>query len=157
TMSSRGTSSPLPEETSCCFTREPSRRSIWLKRMVAADSAAEYSLTGMDTSPKEIVAEPSGRAAIARSYSRTAAPARRTYLELETYDRNRGPVSNPRGVRSGRRWVVGVGIPRRSPPCGRPDGDGRPHGGLLRGAAKCCQLCEAVGAEPGTCTSFSPR
>ena len=33
--------SPLFEEMSCCLMRPPSRRSIWLKRTVAADSAAE--------------------------------------------------------------------------------------------------------------------
>jgi hypothetical protein len=37
-----------------------------LNETVAADSAEEYSFTGTETRPKEIVAEPIGRAGIMR-------------------------------------------------------------------------------------------
>src|SRR5437868_11294513 len=51
-MSLRGTTVFMSfSDTYCCFTRLPALASR-LKRIVSEDSVAEYSFTGMDTSPK---------------------------------------------------------------------------------------------------------
>jgi hypothetical protein len=42
----------------CCFSREPHLVWIILKLIAAEDSLEEKRLTGTETSPKEIVAEP---------------------------------------------------------------------------------------------------
>ena len=61
-MSSLGTTSPFWLSTYCCFTREPVSRLIQLNRTLEDDSPVEYSLTGSETSPKEIVDVAIGRA-----------------------------------------------------------------------------------------------
>ena len=53
--------------TYCCLSRVPVFLSSMLKEMLAEDSAVENRLTGTETSPKEIVAEPMERAGMMRS------------------------------------------------------------------------------------------
>jgi len=48
----------------CCFKREPHLVWIMLKLIAPEDSLEEKRLTGTETSPKEIVAEPIDRAVI---------------------------------------------------------------------------------------------
>jgi len=50
----------------CCFNREPHLVWIMLKLIAPEDSLEENRLTGTETSPKEIVAEPMDRAAMRR-------------------------------------------------------------------------------------------
>src|SRR5581483_881318 len=63
-MSSRATGISSLMQMYCCFRREPQALCSMLKEMARLDSVAEYSLTGIDTSPKEIVSEPTERAAM---------------------------------------------------------------------------------------------
>src|SRR5690606_32239565 len=65
-MSSRSTFSPSCEQTYCCFNREPHFLCSQLKDTAADDSADEYSLTGTETSPKEIVVDAIARALMGR-------------------------------------------------------------------------------------------
>src|SRR2546426_2712233 len=58
TMSSFSTFSPSLEQTYCCFRRAPSFLWSQLKEMAAEDSPVENILTGTETRPKEMVAEP---------------------------------------------------------------------------------------------------
>src|SRR5690606_36368401 len=94
-LSSFGTTSPVRAEISCCLMREPSRRSIWLKRIATELSAAEYSFTGMETSPKAIVADPRARASIAASYMLRTMAATQPDSGLATYRDKRKPGSTP--------------------------------------------------------------
>src|SRR5262245_1793015 len=64
-MSARSTILPVVAEMYCCLSREPSLDNM-LKRTVAEDSVAEYSLTGMDTNPKLKVSDAMERAAMNR-------------------------------------------------------------------------------------------
>jgi hypothetical protein len=57
-MSSFSTIPPSLEQTYCCFSRLPQDLCSMLKLTVADDSLAEYSDTGTETSPKEMVAFP---------------------------------------------------------------------------------------------------
>src|SRR5262245_43130898 len=70
-MSARSTILPVAAEMYCCLSREPSFDSR-LKRTVAEDSVAEYSLTGMDTNPKLKVSDAMERAAMERLPTREA-------------------------------------------------------------------------------------
>src|SRR5450756_1350708 len=63
-MWSRSTVSPSLVQTSCCFTRAWSASWSMLKEIAAFDSLAEKRFTGIETSPKEIVAVPVGRSAM---------------------------------------------------------------------------------------------
>ena len=56
--SSFSTTVPSLEQMYCCFRREPHVVCSMLKLMAAEDSLEEKRLTGTETSPKEIVAEP---------------------------------------------------------------------------------------------------
>src|SRR5262245_50017062 len=79
----------------CCFSREP--HSLWsmLKEIPVADSAAEYSLTGIDTMPKETVAVAIARGAIMR-------PPKRACIYTCDQTRARGQVRGlPRQARGG--------------------------------------------------------
>src|SRR5690606_41472463 len=80
--------------------REPSRRSIWLKRIATELSAAKYSFTGMETSPKAIVADPRARAAIAASYMLRTMAATKTDSGLGTYRGKRKPSTRPEPFRA---------------------------------------------------------
>src|SRR5512143_3378502 len=55
-MWSRSTIAPSLLQTSCCFTRAWSSSCSMLKEMAAFDSLAEKRSTGIETSPKEMVA-----------------------------------------------------------------------------------------------------
>src|SRR5690606_36622598 len=69
-MSSRSTFSPSCEQTYCCFNREPHFLCSQLKLTAADDSADEYSLTGTETRPKEIVVDAMARALMEASAAR---------------------------------------------------------------------------------------
>src|SRR5690606_3249280 len=79
-MSSRSTFSPSCEQTYCCFRRAPHFLCSQLKDTDAEDSADEYSLTGTETSPKEIVVDAIARALMSRpqhgGFTRVAAGTR---------------------------------------------------------------------------------
>src|SRR5439155_24662535 len=77
-ISSFSTTDPSLEQRYCCFKREPHLVWIMLKLIAAADSLEEKRLTGTETSPKEIVAEPMVLAAIGGwIYRQNSDPARR--------------------------------------------------------------------------------
>jgi hypothetical protein len=61
-ISSFSTTVPSFAQMYCCFRREPHLVWIILKLIAAEDSLEEKRLTGTETSPKEIVAEPMVRA-----------------------------------------------------------------------------------------------
>src|SRR5215210_4617960 len=65
-ISSFSTSEPSLAQMYCCFRREPHLVWIMLKLIALEDSLEEKRLTGTETSPKEIVAEPIDRAAMRR-------------------------------------------------------------------------------------------
>jgi bifunctional non-homologous end joining protein LigD len=85
--------------------------------MAAADSAAEYSLTGMETNPKAIVADDKARAAIGRSYMLGLMAATKNGGKLATYRRKRRADATPEpfgGERTGgARFVVQLHAARR--------------------------------------------
>src|SRR5918995_1185750 len=56
--SSFSTTVPSPAQMYCCFSRDPHFVCSMLKLTEAEDSLEEKRLTGTETSPKEIVAEP---------------------------------------------------------------------------------------------------
>src|SRR5437660_1673874 len=64
-ISSFSTFSPSLEQTYCCFSLAPSFLCSQLNEMFAADSPVEYSCTGTETRPNEMVAEPIAWALIA--------------------------------------------------------------------------------------------
>ena len=68
-MWSRSTIAPSLLQTSCCFTRAWSSSCSMLKEIAAFDSLAEKRFTGIETSPKEIVAVPVGRCAMDSFYA----------------------------------------------------------------------------------------
>ena len=83
-ISSFSTTVPSLEQTYCCFSREPHVVCSMLKLTLAEDSLEEYRLTGTETSPKEIVADPMDLAAMVSSgldsgliYRQNRATARR--------------------------------------------------------------------------------
>ena len=117
-MSSRGTTSPEREEISCCLTRAPSFRWIWLNDSALFGSAAEYSLTGIETSPKEMVAADIARAGMVESYILVFAVTTKNIGKLETYRAKRTPDRTPEpfgtaGVAS-HRFVVQQHAARRT-------------------------------------------
>src|SRR5689334_334002 len=63
-MSSRPTGTSSLTQKYCCRRREPQALCSRLKEIARLDSVAEKSLTGIDTSPNEILKEPIDRAAI---------------------------------------------------------------------------------------------
>src|SRR6185295_7317688 len=117
-MSSRGTTSPDFDEISCCLTRDLSLRLIWLNDSALFGSAAEYILTGIETSPKEMVAADMARAGMVGSYILVFAVATKKVGKLETYRAKRTPDRTPEpfgiaGVPS-RRFVVQQHAARRN-------------------------------------------
>src|SRR6185369_9952511 len=55
TMSSRATGTSSFTQKYCCFRREPQSLCSRLKEMALVDSVAEWSFTGIETSPKDTV------------------------------------------------------------------------------------------------------
>src|SRR4051812_10641827 len=68
-MSSRPTGTSSLTQKYCCRRREPQALCSRLKEIARLDSVAEKSLTGIDTSPNEILKEPIDRAAICFSHA----------------------------------------------------------------------------------------
>src|ERR1700743_1461659 len=75
-MSARSTFFPVLFETYCCSRREPSGASK-LNLILLSLSVAEYSLTGIETSPKDRERDAIERAAICFSSRAGAQPQRR--------------------------------------------------------------------------------
>src|SRR5690606_10890418 len=67
TIWSFSTTTPSRAQMYCWRRRDPQSLWIQLKEMLALESPVEYSLTGTETRPNEIVAELSGRAGMAEN------------------------------------------------------------------------------------------
>src|SRR5581483_9571343 len=66
-MSSRSTMEPSLRQTYCCRRREPQPLCSRLKEIALPDCVALYILTGIATSPNEMVSDPIDRAAMIAS------------------------------------------------------------------------------------------
>jgi hypothetical protein len=82
-MSSFSTIPPSFEQMYCCLSRLPQDLCSMLKLTVADDSLAEYSDTGTETSPKEMVAVPIDRGGI-ETHIRRKSEARKMNSDLTT-------------------------------------------------------------------------
>src|SRR5450432_3276221 len=80
-MSSRGTGTSSLMQMYCCFRREPQSLCSRLNEIARLASVAEYSFTGMDTSPKETVNDAIDLAAIVRLPSELGVGASQCLLE----------------------------------------------------------------------------
>src|SRR5262249_31452620 len=94
-MSSRGTTTLSSfGQMYCCLTRVPHLECSMLKEIPAELSAAENSLTGMETSPNEIFAVPIARALIGLKC--------RPVLSRPTIDEAGGREARPYGTKDNR-------------------------------------------------------
>src|SRR5581483_4064537 len=80
-MSSRGTTTSSLMQRYCCFTRDPHALCSRLNEIARLASVAEYSFTGIETSPNETLSDAMDLAAMVLSRRRGAYYERKTPVE----------------------------------------------------------------------------